>query len=157
MVALVQVTAPAMEPLTIAEVLAQLLIDEGGQEPAPNAPTASMASPAAAGNVDNGAHRYLVVFKTAFGNTQAGVPSAAVTVADKTVNGQIAVTGIPLGGSSVTARDLYRTKAGGDVYYLLGIITDNTTVGYTDNIADSALGAGSSAGACSANRRLRFF
>lgn len=133
---------PASEPLTVAEVMRHLRMDESNQEPAPDAPTVAMASPAAAGNVDNGAHRYLVTFVTADGETQAGTPSAAVTVADKAANGKVVVSDIPRGGSAVTARKLYRTTAGGSTYLLLATIADNTTTTYTDNIADAALGAG---------------
>lgn len=136
-------TAPASEPVTIAEVVAHLRLDASNQEAAPAAPAVALVSPAVAGNVDNGAHRYLVTFVTADGETQAGTPSAAVTVADKSVNGKVLVSGIPLGGSAVTARKLYRTAAGGSTYYLLGTLADNsTTTSYTDNIADASLGAG---------------
>lgn len=142
---LVVVTPPATEPLSIAEVLAHCRLDETNQEPAPSAPTVALASPAAPGNVDNGAHRYAVVFRTADGATQLGVVSSAVTVADKTVNGQVTVTGIPIGGALVTARDLYRTAAGGSTYMLLATIANNTATTYTDNIADASLGAGAPA------------
>ena len=135
-------TPPATEPLTLAEVAAHCRLDDTNMEPAPSAPTASLASPAAPGNVDNGVHRYLVTYVTADGETQAGIVSASVTVADKTVNGQVALTDIPLGGGSVTARKLYRTVAGGSTYMLLATIANNTATTYTDNIADSALGAG---------------
>lgn len=134
--------APATEPLTIAEVMAHLRLDSSSQEPAPAAPTVALVSPAVAGNVDNGAHRYLATFVTADGETQAGTASSVVTVADKTVNGKVLVSGIPLGGSAVTARKLYRTLAGGSTYYLLATIADNGTTSYTDNIADASLGAG---------------
>lgn len=142
MSALVQYLAPATEPVTIAEVMAHLRLDSSSQEPAPGAPTIALISPAVAGNIDNGAHRYLVTFVTANGETQAGTPSAAVTVADKTVNGKVTVSAIPLGGSAVTARKLYRTAAGGSTYLLLATIADNTTTTYADNIADASLGAG---------------
>ena len=139
---LVVVTPPTTEPLTLDEVASHCRLDATNQEPAPSAPTAALVSPAAAGNVDNGAHRYLVTYVTADGETQAGIVSSAVTVADKTINGKVLVSGIPLGGSSVTARKLYRTVAAGATYLLLATIADNTTTTYTDNIADSALGAG---------------
>lgn len=139
---LVVVTPPATEPLSIAEVTAHCRIDETNQEPAPSAPTVALASPAAAGNVDNGAHRYLVTYVTADGETQAGIVSGVVTVADKTVNGKVTVSAIPLGGALVTARKLYRTAAGGSTYMLLATIANNTATTYTDNIADASLGAG---------------
>jgi len=136
------VTEPAAEPLTVAEVMAWSKIDSSNQEPAPGAVTVALAAPAAPGNVDNGAHRYLATFTTAAGETQAGTVSAAVTVADKTVNGKVALSGIPIGGALVTGRKLYRTIAGGSTYLLLATIADNTTTTYLDNIADSGLGAG---------------
>ena len=139
---IVVVTPPTTEPVTVQEVMDHCRIDEANQEPAPSAPTAALASPAAAGSVDNGAHRYAVSFVTSTGETQAGVVSSVVTVADKTVNGKVELTAIPLGGSSVTARKLYRTAAAGSTYMLLATISNNTATTYTDNIADSALGAG---------------
>ncbi len=138
--ALSLVTAPATEPLTVAEVKAHLRIDSSNAEPAPSAPTVALAG-VGAGNVDNGAHRYLVTFVTADGETDAGLVSSAVTVADKTVNGKVALSNIPLGGSLVTARNLYRTIGGGTTYLRLAQLADNTTTAYTDNIADSSLGA----------------
>lgn len=138
---LVQTSAPAAEPVSIADVISHLRVSVTNQEPAPDAPAVALAG-AGAGNVDNGAHRYQVTFVTADGETQAGTASAAVTVADKSVNGKVTVSSIPLGGAAVTSRKLYRTAAGGSVYYLLATIADNTTTTYTDNIADSSLGAG---------------
>lgn len=134
-------SAPAAEPLSIAEVKAHLRLDSSQQEPAPGAITVALAG-GGAGNVDNGVHRYLATFVTAAGETQAGTVSAAVTVTDKTVNGKVALSAIPLGGSLVTSRKLYRTVAAGSTYLLLATLSDNTTTTYTDNIADSSLGAG---------------
>jgi uncharacterized phiE125 gp8 family phage protein len=136
------ITAPAVEPVTAAEVKAWSRIDASGSEPAPGVITAALAAPPIAGNVDNGAHRYRATFVTADGETQAGTISAAVTVADKTVNGKVELTAIPLGGALVTARKIYRTVAAGSTYLLLATLADNTTTVYTDNIADASLGAG---------------
>jgi hypothetical protein len=72
--------------------------------------------------------------------------SVAVTVADKTVNGKVSLTGIPLGGTAVTSRKLYRTAAGGSTYLLLATIADNTTTIYTDNTADSGARRGRAVG-----------
>lgn len=135
------ITPPAVEPVTMAEVKQYCRIDASNAEPAPGAPTAALAG-AGGGNVDNGAHRYLIVFGTATGKTEAGVESGAVTVADKTANGRVALTAIPLGGSAVTYREIYRTTAGGTTFKLLATLNDNTTTTYTDNIADASLGAG---------------
>ena len=130
---------PATEPVTVAEVMHACRIDGSNQEPAPGAITVALGS--GAGNVDNGAHRYLATFVMADGETEAGTISSAVTVADKTVNGKVSLSAIPLGGSLVTSRKIYRTAAGGSTYLLLATIADNTTTTYTDNIADSSLGA----------------
>jgi uncharacterized phiE125 gp8 family phage protein len=135
------VTAPATEPLTVAEVRKHLRLDDEDGEPAPGAPTVALASPAAAGNVDDGAHRYRVTFVTADGETEGGTISDSVTVADKTVNGKVELTAIPTGGAAVTSRELYRTEAGGTDYLALATIADNSTTTYTDNIADASLGA----------------
>jgi len=138
---IVVVTPPAMEPLTVADAATQLRLDASNQELAPGVITVALATTPVAGNVDNGAHRYLATFVTADGETEAGEISTAVTVVDKTVNGQVSLTAIPLGGANVTSRKLYRTAAGGSVYLLLATIANNTAATYTDNIADSALGA----------------
>lgn len=132
-------SAPATEPVSVAEVMAFCRIDSNNQEPAPGVITVALGS--GAGNVDNGVHRYLATFVTADGETQAGDISSAVTVIDKTVNGKVFLSAIPLGGSLVTSRKIYRTIAGGSTYLLLATIADNTTTTYTDNIADASLGA----------------
>ncbi|HUS81711.1 MAG TPA: hypothetical protein VM013_00450 [Dehalococcoidia bacterium] len=135
------VTGPATEPLTVAEVKAHLRLDTAYGEPAPTAPTVALVAPAAPGNVDDGVHRYRVTFVTADGETEGGDISAIVTVADKAVNGKVAVSAIPVGGSAVTSRKLYRTAAAGADYLFLATVADNTTTTYTDNIADADLGA----------------
>lgn len=137
--------AAATEPLTVHEAKQHAQLDETNAEPAPGAITVALASPAIAGNVTAGAHRYLATFVTADGETEAGTVSASVTVADAAVNGKVELTAIPLGGSLVTSRKLYRTAAGGSTYLLLATIANNTATVYTDNIADASLGAGAPA------------
>lgn len=134
-----QTVAPTAEPLTVAEAMAHLRLDDTDGELAPSAVTAALAG-AGAGNVENGVHRYLATFVTADGETDAGAVSAALTVVDKTANGKVTLTNIPVGGSAVTARNLYRTVAGGSTYLKLAQLADNTTTAYTDNIADASLG-----------------
>jgi hypothetical protein len=95
---------------------------------------------AGAGNVENGAHRYAVSFVTAIGES---LPSeyVIVTVADKTVDGKVALSSIPLGLTGTTARKIYRTAAAGTALKLLTTLSDNTTTTYTDNTADASLSA----------------
>lgn len=133
------VTPPATEPVSVSEVLQYCRIDSINQEPAPGAVTVATAS--GAGNVDNGAHRYLCTFVTAEGETQAGAISGPKNIIDKTVNGKISLTNIPTGGSQVVARKIYRTVANGTDYLFLATISDNTTTTYTDNTADASLGS----------------
>ena len=143
---------PATEPVTVAEVMASCRIDSSNQEPAPAAPTVALGS--GAGNVDNGAHRYRITFVAADGETQGGDISSAVTVADKTATGKVELTAIPLGGSLVTSRKIYRTAAGGSIYYLLATIANNTATAYTDNIADASLGAAAPSANTTSDPRL---
>ena len=135
------ITSPATEPVSAAEVRAHAQIDMIEREPAPGVVAAALASPAVAGNVNAGAHRYKATFVTADGETQGGTASASVTVSDAAVNGKVELTAIQLGGALVTSRKLYRTAANGTTYLLLATIANNTATTYTDNIADASLGA----------------
>lgn len=137
---IVRTVAPTQEPVSVSDAIQHLRLDATSSEPTPPAPTVALAG-AGAGNVDNGAHRYRITYVTADGETDGGDISAAVTVADKTTNGRVAVTNIPIGGRAVTSRKLYRTAAAGSIYLLLTTIADNTTTSYTDNTADTSLGA----------------
>ena len=105
--------------------------------PIPAAPTAALASPAAAGNVDAGAHDYAVAFYTATG---VGMPSAVtvVTVANASTNGQVTVT-LPIGPAGCTGRRVLRSKAGAHQLYTVANVANNTATSYTDNTADSGI------------------
>lgn len=111
-------------------------------ETAPGAATTALAG-AGAGNVDNGAHLVKVTCYTPGGQTTGGTVSNSTTVADKTVNGKIALTGIPTCSPLATGRKVYMTAAGGSSYFLLsnGTIADNTTTTLTANDADATLTA----------------
>lgn len=109
----------------------------------PGACTDDLAG-AGAGNVDNGLHTYQITFVGPGGESPAGTTSGGVTVADKTVNGKVALTAIPTGAANtgVTARKIYRTVAGGaGSHKLVATISDNSTTTYEDNTADASLGA----------------
>ncbi len=113
---------------------------------APSAPAAALVSPAAAGNVENGAHSYKVTFVAGSTETEGGAKSDPVTVVDKTANGKVVLTGIPVStDAGVTARNVYRTVAGADPavaanFLLLTTIANNTATTFTDNVADGSLG-----------------
>ena len=132
------VTGPATEPLTISEVRAHLRLSSSAGEPAPGVITVALS--AVAGLVTAGAHRYRATFVTADGETDGGTISASVTTILAT-HGKVSLSAIPLGGSAVTSRKIYRTAADGSTYLLLATLADNTTTTYTDNIADGSLGA----------------
>jgi hypothetical protein len=108
----------------------------------PGAPGALIADVAVAGDVDNGNYRYKVSLVTSAREGMAGKESPVVNVEDKTVNGQIELTGVPVGGDSTntTARKVYRQQNGSGDFNLIGTINDNTTTTFTDNIAQSAVG-----------------
>lgn len=133
------VTAPTDEPLTVAEMKKHLRLDTSDGEPAPTAPTVALAG-TGAGNCDNGSWRVAVTFVTTDGETELGALSALVTVADKTTNGKIAVSDIPLGGSLVTARNVYAIAPSASLAFYVAQITNNTATTYTMNIAASSLG-----------------
>jgi hypothetical protein len=109
---------------------------------APAAPSAALASPAAPGNVENGAHSYKVTFETADGETEASAVSNTVTVVNKTINGKVLVT-IPVSTNHrVTARKVYRSAAGDAVtgpWKLVNTVADNTATTFLDNVADGSL------------------
>ena len=131
----------ATEPITAAEAMAYCRVDAENKEPAPGALTCALAG-AGAGNVGNGTYRYVATFITAGGETQAGDISAAVTVVNRATNGKVALSNIQIGGSLVTSRRIYRTIAGGSTYLLLTTIANNSATTFTDDVADSGLGAG---------------
>lgn len=138
---LIQTVPPSIEPLTLNEVTTHLRLDSSNVESAPGAPTAALAGDGL-GLVDDGAHRYRLTFVTVDGETEGGTSSAPVVVVDKNINGQVALTDLPLGGSSVLARKLYRTMANATEFFLVATIADNETTTYQDNTPDAQLGVG---------------
>jgi hypothetical protein len=134
---------PSTQPLggSISVPLTRTALASKTSVTAPGATTAALAG-AGAGNVDDGTHSWKITFVTALGETTAGTASNIVTVTDKTMDGRVNLTAIPVGPSTVTARKVYRTVAGdAGAYKLVTTITNNTATTYTDNLADSGLGA----------------
>lgn len=101
---------------------------------------AEMGAPFAedSGNVGDliGAYYYAQSYITSGGEEVIGSVSNTLTVTNK----QVLLT-LPLGYEGTTSRKIYRTTASGSTLYLVATIDDNTTLTYTDNTADSSLGA----------------
>lgn len=108
---------------------------------APGAPTLALAG-AGAGDVNDGAHTYAVTVLDVNSVESPVGTTAAITVVDKTTNGQVSLTAIPLGPTNSVSRKIYRSAAGTTTpLKLLTTIADNSTTTYTDSTADGSLGA----------------
>lgn len=88
------------------------------------------------GSMGAGNYSYKVTFVGLSGETVASVASSTVNPSPST---SMALSNIPIGSVAVTARKLYRTAAGGSVYFLLATISDNTTTSYIDSAADASI------------------
>ena len=113
-----------------------------------NTPTTPTTSDSGISGNPNGAYRHKVVFVTGWvqsDNTyyvNGFAPSASST--QLTVTSHKITVSLPIGGSGTIARAIYRTAAGGasGTEQFIGIVWDNTTTTYTDNIADVIRGTG---------------
>ena len=102
---------------------------------------AEMGSPAAvvvtsAGNVDVGTHYYAMTYVTAGGEEVLGSVSNTITTS---AGHQQVTLSLPIGYSGTITRNIYRTLVGGTTLKLLYSVPDNTTLTYTDNIADATI------------------
>lgn len=134
-------TFAAGEVVRLAFTARHTLTESPNSVTASAAPAVALASPAAPGNVDDGAHTWAYTFVTAQGETTPS-PTAGLTVVDKTVNGQVVVT-IPSGlDQGATSAKVYRTVAGGGgSLKLVGTQAGGSGGAFTDNVADASLGA----------------
>lgn len=74
-------------------------------------------------------------------NAQEGNASAAIAVDDTGATyASIELADIPTGEADTVSRKIYRTNDGGEVYYYLATISDNTTTTYSDTTVDASLG-----------------
>lgn len=119
----------------LEDVLFVVNID--GTIPDPGDPDAPDVIIGAAG-VLNDTYEYIVTFLTATGETLPSPPSESITPSSQ----QVTLQNIPVGGPGVTAKRIYRDKAGAGVYRMVAEITNATTT-YTDNIADGTVAANS--------------
>jgi hypothetical protein len=83
-----------------------------------------------------GSYFYAVTYTTVGGEDILGSVSNIIT-AD---NEKVLLT-LPIGYDGVTARNIYRTIGDGTILLQLDTVPDNTTLTYSDNIADGSLGA----------------
>ena len=102
----------------------------------PSAPSAGV--PSSGGSITAGLHSYKVTFVNTTGET---LPSVKSNVIDTTTNKTSIIT-ITAGPSGTTDRKLYRTVAGDTgAWKLLTTVSGNSTLTFTDTIADGSLGA----------------
>jgi uncharacterized phiE125 gp8 family phage protein len=139
--ALSLVTAPALEPISVAEARRHVQLNDTAGEPTPTAPTLALLTPAAPGDCDNGNWRVGFTYVTADGETTLGPLSAAAAVVDKTVNGKLRVTNVAIGGSAVTARKAYAVPPAGGAAKFAATIANNEDIAVTLDIAAADLGA----------------
>ena len=112
------------------------------------APPSVAPAVATSGTGITGTFSYAVTFLSAFGETSIGPSISTGAIANKTVNLTAIPTGtavnIPCGGLTSTyqpviGRNIYRTKNGGTVFYLVGTLNDNITTVFNDSTADASL------------------
>ena len=100
--------------------------------PPASAPTVAVG---AAGSL-TGNYQYKITFYSASGaETNPSPASIVVSPAAQ----QVALSDILLGSGEVASRKIYRTLAGGTLYYYLDTIGNNTATTYGDNIPDAQL------------------
>lgn len=96
-----------------------------------------MGSPLAmVGNNDGnltGTYKYQITFVTSGGEEVVGSVSNSVTVDSQSIKLKL-----PLGYNGTNNRKLYRTKADGNIFYLVTTL-DNTDVDFNDNLSDNFL------------------
>lgn len=103
-------------------------------------PTTTMTVATGAAGTPSGDYQYKLTFR----NSQAVESDVGpVTATHTAASTRIEVSAIPVGAQSfgVATRRLYRKSAAGANFQLVTTLNDNTTTTYSDNIADSALGA----------------
>ncbi len=90
------------------------------------------------GNLNSGTYQYAYSFVTASGEETS--LSDAATIQTDLANKQFLISGINTYDlNNVVARKIYRTTSGGDQYYHVYTIPDNTTTSFIDNLSDSDL------------------
>lgn len=96
----------------------------------PSAPTAAIN--ATAGNL-SGTYEWAVTFVTAAGETLMSPISNPLTISAQQAN----LTAIPIGGTGVIARNIYRDRNGAGNWRLVGTLNNNTGTTFTDNVSNA--------------------
>lgn len=106
----------------------------------PSGPPSLAETSAGTGALTNGAYKYKVVFlnSTTGSRSNGQLVESAVTIASGPSS--VALTNIPISTDpQVSAREIYRTKVDGAIYFRAFVMNDNSTTSTTDNVADDAL------------------
>ena len=99
--------------------------------------TAITGTATSGGAVNDGDHLYKMTYVTSTGETGSNTASAIITMGGGNNTGTLT---IPVGASIyITDRAIYRTKAGGSVYFFVGLVGNNTSTSYVDTTADASL------------------
>lgn len=100
-------------------------------------PSSGPSAVTGAAGVLTGSYKYKVSFVSESGSeTNPGAASASVSPSSELVD----LSSIPTGTGEVISRKIYRTEAGGSIFYYLDTLPDNTATTYEDNTADVNLG-----------------
>jgi hypothetical protein len=98
----------------------------------------TVAANATAGKLSGGVYNYVYTYITAAGES-AGLQTFGPVTA--TVNQSVLLSNISPQNptNNVIARNIYRTKVGGSIYYYVATIPDSVTTTFLDGVADTAL------------------
>lgn len=108
--------------------------------PIPGNPT--LTGGGGGGLTPSGIYKYFVTYVAGdMGEGPTNSPITPVTITLTSGQNSVTLTNIPVAAAKheVSARKIYRTKAGGSLYYLLTTINDNSTTTYADFIIDTSL------------------
>lgn len=129
--------------LWIERILYPLQVHGSYFAPPASAPTATLAAGTA---LSIGSYQYRVTFLSQGGETSTG---PAVSITTTSGNQNVLLSNLPIGpaltstpgiaSNTVIGRSIYRTQVGGNTFYYLTTIGDNTTSNYSDTSSDSVL------------------
>lgn len=128
--------APLIAPANLAGDAVTLYRDEYDLAQLQDTPTAPVVAAGAAG-LPSGTYKYGCAFFNDNGETELGDVLTGVVLTLQQGN----ISSIPIGPPGTVGRYVYRTIAGGAIFYLVATVNDNVTTTATDNVADSALTA----------------